>query len=120
MRRSALWLILLSMLTIGLAAGPDLWAAPNQSPARQTVPTPTPEPQPTEPPSSKPKPKDQLTPVPTPTVEVTPTIEPSEPLLPRAGGWSIRFPLGVTLMVVVLLAIATATWWRPGGVGRGP
>ena len=109
MKRSALWLVLLGVLVMGLAVGPDLWAAPGQSPGRQTVPSRTPEPQPTEPPSSKPKPKDQPTPVPTPTVEVTPTAELSDPLLPQAGGWSIRLPLGAALMIIGLLVMAVRT-----------
>ena len=54
MRRNALWLVLLGILAMGLAVGPDLWAAPGQSPARQTVPTRTPVPPPTEPPPPAP------------------------------------------------------------------
>jgi hypothetical protein len=50
MKTSALWAVVLVVLVLSLAAGPDLWAAPGQSVGRQTVPTRTPVPPPTEPP----------------------------------------------------------------------
>jgi hypothetical protein len=96
-KRSALWLVLLGILAIGLAMGPDLWAAPGQNLERQTVPTKTPTSQP---------PKTQPTLAPTATVEVTPTQAPSEPLLPEAGGRGILCPLlGAAMIAVGLLAI---------------
>jgi hypothetical protein len=45
--RGMLWLVLSGILMFGLITKPDLWAAPGQSPARQTVPTRTPEQPPT-------------------------------------------------------------------------
>lgn len=102
MKRSALWLVLVGILAAGLAVGPDLWASPGQDPARQTVPTRTPQPSPR--PTGQP-PTAQPTPVPTATVEVTPTVASSEPLLPEAGGRSIRLPLGLALPVVGLVVI---------------
>ncbi len=109
MRRNALWLVLLGILVVGLAVGPDLWAAPGQSPARQTVPTRTPPPPPTEPPPPPPPPTepppDQPSPTPTATVEATPAGGPAEPLLPETGGWSMRFLLGVALVAVGLLVL---------------
>ena len=103
MRRSALWLVLLGILATGLAVGPDLWAAPGQSPARQTVPTRTPSPSPTPPPPPPPTsspPANPPMPASTSAVEAGPAGGPSESLLPEAGGWSLRLLLGVTLMVI--------------------
>ena len=96
MNRNVFWLVLLGILAIGLTVGPDLWAAPGQSPARQTVPTKTPPSPPTEPPPTH--------------IPVSPPVEihargPSEPLLPEAGGWNVRFLLGVTLAVIGLLVL---------------
>lgn len=110
-RKDILWLVLLGLLAVGLIAGPELWAAPGQNPARQTVPTKTPEQPPTSEPTSspsKPKPKK---PDPTASSEVNPTVSPvpSEaattegaiaPLLPDAGGTSIRLYPGVAMIVV--------------------
>ncbi|MGQ9468050.1 MAG: hypothetical protein ACUVSG_10495, partial [Anaerolineae bacterium] len=56
MRKAIFWGILVILLLVGLAVGPDLWAAPGQSPHRQTVPTRTPVPPPTEPPPPPPPP----------------------------------------------------------------
>jgi len=104
-KRSALWLVLLGILAIGLAMGPDLWAAPGQNLERQTVPTKTPTRQPMKTPTSQP-PKTQPTLAPTATVKVTPAQAPSEPLLPEAGGRGIPCPLlGAAMIVVGLLAI---------------
>jgi hypothetical protein len=103
MKRSMLWLVLLGILAMGLAAGPDLWAAPAQSPGRQTVPTRTPQPSPTKPP-----PKAKPTLVPTTTMEAnSPSVEPSDPLLPQAGGRSIRPLLVVALVTAGFLTVAT-------------
>jgi hypothetical protein len=61
-KKAMLWIVLFVMLTVALMTGPDLWAAPGQSPARQTVPTRTPVPSPTEPPTPP-----TTEPMPTPT-----------------------------------------------------
>lgn len=116
-----LWLAFFGILLAGLVAGPDLWAAPGQYPARQTVPTRTPEapvtPEPTSPPP-KPKPKE---PSPTAPPEVTPTVplvpaeataSASTPLLPGAGGCAVRLPLAVATIVAgvfVLVAVGRRT-----------
>jgi len=109
MKRYILGLVLLGALVIGLAVGPGSWAAPGQDPARQTVPTRTPQSPPTEPPPSPtsppPKPKDQPTPTPITTatgVANAPAEESSEPLLPSAGGRSLRLPLFGALVAVSL------------------
>jgi len=103
MKKGVLWTVMLGILMVALAAGPDLWAAPGQSPARQTVPTRTPQPPPTEPPP--PPPADQPTPVPSATAEDTSAKGPSELLLPDAGGWSIRLYLGAAMIVAALLVL---------------
>ena len=109
MNRTVFWVLALGILVMGLSTGRDLWAAPGQSPARQTVPTRTPVTPPTQPPSS---PKKEPAPTPTPTVAPTPVAEvipadgPAQPLLPDAGGSSIRFQLGVVVTVAGLLAWA--------------
>jgi len=70
MKRGTLLLALLGILVLMLATGPDLWAAPGQSPERQTVPTRTPKPEPTDKPDEPAEPTDEPpssepTPVPT-------------------------------------------------------
>ena len=110
MKKSVLWAVVLGILMVALAAGPDLWAAPGQSPARQTVPTRTPQPPPTEPPPPPtepppPPPADQPTPVPSATAEDTSAKGPSELLLPDAGGWSIRLYLGAAMIVAAFLVL---------------
>jgi len=50
MRRGVFWIVIMVAFLLVVSAGPDLWAAPGQSPERQTVPTRTPVPPPTEPP----------------------------------------------------------------------
>jgi hypothetical protein len=50
MRKGTFWIAVIGVLLLGLAFGPALWAAPGQSPQRQTVPTATAPPPPTEPP----------------------------------------------------------------------
>jgi hypothetical protein len=114
--RYGLWAILVGVLIAAMTISPDLWAAPGQSPARQTVPTKTPEgpatPEPTSPPpTSKPnKPRPTATPEPPP---ATPSAPPavtafdgeSTPLLPGAGGPSVHLPLGVATIIAGLLAI---------------
>jgi hypothetical protein len=96
---------------LGLITKPDLWAAPGQNPARQTVPTRTPEHPPTPKPTQKPKPKD---PDPTAAPEDTPTAlsvvaeGASVPLLPDAGGWSIRLQLGAAMLITGLLLLVMA------------
>lgn len=112
MKRAVFWFVLLGALVIGLAAGPGLWAAPGQDPARQTVPTRTPQSPPTEsppPPTSPPsKPKDQPTPTPAATatgVANAPAAESSEPLLPPAGGRSLRLPLFGALLAIGLVVL---------------
>jgi hypothetical protein len=110
--KGMLWLVLSGIIIMfGLSAQPDLWAAPGQNPARQTVPTRTPEQPPTPEPTQKPKPKD---PDPTATPEVTPTVSSvaaegaAAPLLPDAGGWSIRFQLGAAMLVTGFLLLVMA------------
>jgi len=117
MKRGILWIVVLGILMVGLAAGPDLWAAPGQSPGRQTVPTRTPQPPPTEPPpppdqpTSPPvdqptsPPVDQPTPNPAAVVKTTSAGGASDPFLPEAGGWSVRFHLGATMILAGLLVL---------------
>ena len=105
MTKGMIWLILAGIFVLGLVTKPDLWAAPGQSPARQTVPTRTPEQPPTPEPTKKPKPKK---PDPTAVPEVTPTASAvaaegaSVPLLPDAGGWDLRLYLGAAIIVAAL------------------
>ncbi len=114
MKRGILWLVLLGILMVGLTAGPDLWAAPGQSPARQTVPTLTPSPSPTEPPPPPTSPPPTTQPMPTPTAlavsstasNATLAGSSSEPILPEAGGWSIRLYLSAAMIAVGLLVLA--------------
>jgi outer membrane biosynthesis protein TonB len=141
MKRGILWIVVLGILMVGLAAGPDLWAAPGQSPGRQTVPTRTPQPPPTEPPPppppadqpspsppadqptsppadqptsppadqpSPPPPADQPTPNPAAVVKTTSAVGASAPFLPGAGGWSVRFHLGATMILAGLLVLVVA------------
>ena len=114
MRRITFGLVLLGLLVLGLAAGPALWAAPGQNPARQTVPTKTPTPLPqTETPSALPTsqpPENTPTLVPTATLGATPAGQVSEPLLPLAGGLSPHLSLGVTMIVggITTFLLATA------------
>ncbi|NIV35641.1 MAG: hypothetical protein GWN58_41165 [Anaerolineae bacterium] len=112
MKKETLWIVVLGILTLGLVAGPGLWAAPGQSPARQTVPTRTPT---ASPPTETPTPRPTSEPRPTSTA-LTPTATPSEnipatgsssPLLPEAGGRSIRLRLGWVLIALGLLVLAT-------------
>jgi len=117
MRRGMLWVVVVGILMAGLAFGPDLWAAPGQNLGRQTVPTRTPvppppteppPPPPTEPPPSpptEPPPADQPTPAPTAAVKTTSAGGASEPLLPGAGGRSIRLHLGAMMIVAGLLVL---------------
>ncbi len=91
MRKAIFWGILIVLLTVGLAVGPDLWAAPGQSLHRQTVPTRTPAPGPTEPPPATEPPPEPPTatplpplptstprpPRPSPTTEASPTATPT-------------------------------------------
>lgn len=106
MKRGILWLVLLGILMVGLIAGPDLWAAPGQSPERQTVPSPT-SPPPTKPPATKPPPTNppptnppptnppptaQATPTPTPTP--IPTTRPSTPTVRGGSTTSSSSPTG--------------------------
>ena len=108
-KKAVFWLALSVMLPVALMTGPDLWAAPGQSPARQTVPTRTPVPSPTELPSPP-----TTEPMPTPTaLAVSSTVSDaahaeasSQPILPEAGGWSIRLYLGAAMIAVGLLALA--------------
>lgn len=111
--KGMLWLVLSGLIVMfGLIAQPDLWAAPGQNPARQTVPTRTPEQPPTPEPTRKPKPKN---PDPTAVPEITPTPAPvaaegsSIPLLPEVGGWGIRPYLGATIIIVGLCIFVTHT-----------
>ncbi len=115
-KKAVFWLVLSVMLTVALMTGPDLWAAPGQSPARQTVPTRTPVPSPTEP--STPSPTEPSTapttePMPTPTaLAVSSTVSDaahaeasSQPILPEAGGWSMRLYLSAAMIAVGLLIL---------------
>jgi len=115
MKRGVLLVIVLGILIMGLATGPGLWAAPGQSPARQTVPTRTPTPlPPTETPSPPPKTKPKPTSTPTPTALATssalsenvPVEEPSSPRLPEAGGPSLYPYLGAAMTTVGLFILA--------------
>ena len=99
MKRDVLWVVALGIIMVGLAAGPDLWAAPGHSPARQTVPTRTPT---SRPPTETPPPQPTSKPQPTSTAQATSAA----PLLPEAGGRSVRLHLGVAIMVVSLLVLA--------------
>jgi LPXTG-motif cell wall-anchored protein len=113
MNRNAFWLVLFGILALGLAVGPDLWAAPGQSPARQTVPTKTPPRPPTEPPpppptEPPPPPPTSPPPAPTSTVDTVPAEGPADPLLPKAGGESVYLSLGMALMVMGFLALVVA------------
>lgn len=132
MRRNMLWIVGLCIVMVGLVAGPDLWAAPGQDPARQTVPTRTPIPEPTEPPPtetpSKDGSNDKDNPTPTPIALATPavvsetvsTAETAVPVLPEAGGRSFRPHLGWPLIMLGFLLLAFGTWpaqVRPGGSG---
>jgi len=123
MKKGALWAVVLGILTMGLVAGPDMWAAPGQSPAQQgTVPTRTPT---ASPPTETPTPRPTSQPKPT-SIAQTPTAAPSEnipaegssdPLLPEAGGWSIRIRLGWVLIALGLLVLAIV---RRRVLGTGP
>jgi hypothetical protein len=107
MKRAVLGLVLLGVLTVGLTAGPSLWAAPGQDPARQTVPTRTPQPRPTNPPSKSPGEQPTSTPATTATVVAdVPTMEPTGLSLPQAGGMSLRLPLFGALVVLGLVLMA--------------
>jgi len=108
MRRTVFWGVVLGIFIVGLAGGPDLWAAPGQCPERQTVPTRTPTP-PTLTPTKRP-PQTEPTSVLSATVKTTPTAALSEPLLPAAGGLSFHLPLGAVLIVVGFLALVMARW----------
>ncbi|MGC9084331.1 MAG: hypothetical protein ACP5ME_14290, partial [Anaerolineae bacterium] len=66
MKRVAFWLVAIGVLILGLAVGPELWAAPGQAPDRQTVPTRTPVPPPTEPPPPPPSGETPAAPTATP------------------------------------------------------
>lgn len=106
MKKAVLWVVALGILLAGLPDGTDLWAAPGQSPARQTVPTRTPEAPPPPPPKEKPSPAPAAAPAtPTPLPEVVPAGGASEPLLPGAGGRSIRLQLGAAMVVAGLLVL---------------
>jgi hypothetical protein len=110
MKRDVLWVVALGIIMVGLAAGPDLWAAPGHSPARQTVPTRTPSRPPTETPrprpTSKPKPTATAQPTSVAPSETVPAEGSSDPLLPAAGGRSARLHLGVAMIVISLLVLA--------------
>jgi hypothetical protein len=113
MKRGVLLVIVLGILMAGLATGPGLWAAPGQSPARQTVPTRTPTPSPpTETPSPPPKTKPKPTPTPTALAtssalsENVPIEEPSRPRLPEAGGASLYPYLGAAMTAVGFFILA--------------
>jgi len=99
-RKVGFWIVLIGVLVIAVAVGPDLWAAPGQSTVRQTVPTRTPTP-------SKPRPTEQPTPTPTAVMEATPTPLPA-PLLPSSGGRSIHLGLGIAMIIVGLVALTVA------------
>ena len=114
MKKTVFWVLVLGILVMGLSTGRDLCAAPGQHPARQTVPTRTPVTSPTQPPPSPTKPPSPKKPAPAPTATVTPipvteaisSEGASPPLLPDAGGPSVRFQLGVALAVAGLLGWA--------------
>jgi len=120
MKTAVFWVMLCGILMVGLAAGPDLWAAPGQNPARQTVPTPTPQlsptkplPSPTQPPPTPTSRPSDAQPEPTLTAMVEsniPAVGMSEPLLPQAGGRSIRLQFSFALMTLTLLILAAGKW----------
>lgn len=125
MKKAVFWVMALGILVMGLSTGRDLWAAPGQHPARQTVPTRTPVTPPTQPPPSPTKPPSPekkpttvptATVAPTPAAEVIPAEESSQPLLPDAGSPSIRFQLGLAMVVAGLLALAVV---RQKGITTG-
>jgi LPXTG-motif cell wall-anchored protein len=99
MNRNAFWLVLFGILALGLAVGPDLWAAPPRPPTEPPPPPPTEPPPP--PPTSPP-------PAPTSTVDTVPAEGPADPLLPKAGGESVYLSLGMALMVIGFLALVVA------------
>lgn len=73
MKKSVLLLALLAVLLLGVFTGPDLWAAPGQSPDRQTVLTATPPTSPIE--TETPTATEEPSPVTdTPTFTYTPTL----------------------------------------------
>jgi len=120
MKTAVFWVMLCGILMVGLAAGPDLWAAPGQNPARQTVPTPTPQlsptkplPSPTQPPPTPTSRPSDAQPEPTLTAMVEsniPAVGMSELLLPQAGGRSIRLQFSFALMTLALLILAAGKW----------
>ena len=111
--RSRLWLVLFGLLVVGSIAEPDMWAAPGQSPARQTVVTRTPVKTDTPEPTASPTKSKPNKPSSTPVSEATPTIpsvgseatvsgDAPTPLLPDAGGRSIGLQLGMAMVVIGL------------------
>ena len=120
MKRGTLLLALLGILVLVLATGPDLWAAPGQSPERQTVPTRTPKPEPTDKPDEPDEPPEPTSPpptdqpastptvLPTPPIVMTPIVEASEPFLPEAGGQSMRLHLGMAMIIIAGLLVVAA------------
>jgi hypothetical protein len=91
MRKGFFWLALIGLLVVGLAVGPDLWAAPGQAPHRQTVPTRTPVPPPTEPPPPSGETPAAPTATPVPPTATPPATRPPvtpQPTHARADGHS--------------------------------
>ena len=99
-RKVGFWIVLIGVLVIAVAVGPDLWAAPGQSTVRQTVPTRTSTP-------SKPRPTEQPTITPTAVMEATPTPLPAS-LLPSAGGRSIQLHVSMAVIVIGILVLVVA------------
>lgn len=117
-KKGVFWLVLSAMMAMTLMAGPDLWAAPGQSSARQTVPTRTPTPgpttpSPTEPPLSPTNPPPTTKPMPTPTAlvmsstasDATLAESSSEPFLPEAGGRGVHLHLSAAMIAAGLLIL---------------
>ena len=92
MRKSVLWVVVLGLLIVGLTAGPGLWAAPGQSPERQTVPTRTPRPEPTDEPDELDEPAEPTDEPPSSEPTSVPTTVPSavETMVAGADGVNIR------------------------------
>lgn len=80
-----LLLALVATAIIGIAAGPELWAASGQSPFRGTIPTRTPTPRPTDPPPPPPTKPPSTQPPPTqPPPTSPPTTTPTHTGTPEA------------------------------------
>ena len=110
MKRGTLLLALLGILVLVLATGPDLWAAPGQSPERQTVPTRTPRPEPTDKPDKPDKPDEPAE----PTEEPDEPDEPAEPTDEPPSSEPTSVPTTVPSAVETMVAGADGVNIRSG------